>query len=170
MSGLKYYTNYSLALDLWTCLWTSPAHWSYENSESFVIFLSLFFTDNTYCFFFHLCSVNGRLPFLLPLKCKNLLDKPLKIEYFTIFLYPSFYVMLVHETVLILSNMYISNIYQHSRLPEKRKKNPPGTRDKDISNHRPGGKRKNLGQKERPTPSHQLKKIKIYAVSWSKEN
>ena len=39
--------------------------------------------------------------------------------------------------------------------PEK--KNPPGTRDKSISNHCPGGKEKIIGQKERkgqpcPTP------------------
>ena len=43
-------------------------------------------------------------------------------------------------------------------VPEKNKKKPwPGTRDKSISNHRPGEKEKKLGQKERkgqprPTP------------------
>ena len=42
-------------------------------------------------------------------------------------------------------------------VPEKTKKNPPGTRDKSMSNHRPGEKEKIIGQKERkgqprPTP------------------
>ena len=64
--------------------------------------------------------------------------------------------------------IYKSTIYQHSRLPEK---TPPGTRDKNISNHRPGKKKiyHRIKRKKRPTPSHQLKKIKRYAVSWSKE-
>ena len=62
-------------------------------------------------------------------------------------------------------------IYYLPAFTVTRKKNPPGTRDKNISNHRPGGKRKNIigPKKKRPTPSHQLKKIKRYAVSWSKE-
>ena len=57
-------------------------------------------------------------------------------------------------------------------VPEKNEKNPPGTRDKSISNHRPGEKEKIIGQKKekvnlvRPLE----KKIKGYAVSWSKEN
>ena len=42
-------------------------------------------------------------------------------------------------------NIYLSNIYQHSRVPEKK---PPG-RDKSISNHRPGEKEKIIGQKIR---------------------
>ena len=58
-------------------------------------------------------------------------------------------------------------------VTRKKGKTPPGTRDKNISNHRPGEKIKNnIGQKKKkkkPTPSHQLKKIKRYAVSWSKE-
>ena len=55
-------------------------------------------------------------------------------------------------------------------VTRKKEKNPPGTRDKNISNHCLGEKRKNIiGQKKkkkRPTPSHQLKKIKRYTVSW----
>ena len=55
---------------------------------------------------------------------------------------------------------------------KKTKKNPPGTRDKSISNHCPGEKEKNdrSKRKKRPTSSDLLKKIKGYAVSWSKEN
>ena len=52
-------------------------------------------------------------------------------------------------------------------VPEKKKKkNPPGTRDKSISNHRPEKKEKIIGQKERkrPTSPDPLKKIKGYAV------
>ena len=58
-------------------------------------------------------------------------------------------------------------------VPEKKqKKKTPGTRDKSISNHHPGEKRKNYRskRKKRPTSSDPLKKIKGYAVSWSKEN
>ena len=71
-------------------------------------------------------------------------------------------------------------------VPEKnRKKKPPGIRDKSISNHCPGEKEKNYRskRKKRPTSSDPLKKkkkkkkkkklkkkIKGYAVSWSKEN
>ena len=41
-----------------------------------------------------------------------------------------------------------------------RKKIPPGTRDKNISNHLPGEKEKyhRTKRKKRPTPSHHLKK------------
>ena len=52
------------------------------------------------------------------------------------------------------------------------RKNLAGTRDNNTSNHCPGKKRKNIiGQKKkkRPTSSHQLKKIKRYTISWSKE-
>ena len=50
----------------------------------------------------------------------------------------------------------------------------PGTRDNNISNYRPGEKEKNIigrkkKEKKKPTSSHQLKKIKRYAISWSKE-
>ena len=53
--------------------------------------------------------------------------------------------------------IYYSNIYQHSRYQKKTKKNPPETRDKSISNHRPRVKEKIIGHKERkgeprPTP------------------
>ena len=34
-------------------------------------------------------------------------------------------------------------------VTRKKKKNPPGTRDKNISNHRPGEKKNIIGQKER---------------------
>ena len=64
--------------------------------------------------------------------------------------------------------------YQHSWLPGKKKKITPRTRDNNISNYRPGKRKKIIGQKKkkrkkRPTSSHQLKKIKRYAISWSKE-
>ena len=44
--------------------------------------------------------------------------------------------------IYIYIYIYIYTIYQHSRLPEKKKKKTPGTRDENISNHRPGGKEK----------------------------
>ncbi len=58
--------------------------------------------------------------------------------------------------------------WQKKKKKKKKKKKTPGTRDKNIS----GEKEKIIGQKDRkgqprPTP---LKKIKGYAVSWSKEN
>ena len=44
--------------------------------------------------------------------------------------------------IYIYIYIYESTIYQHSQLPEKQEKKPPGTRDKNISNHRPGEKQK----------------------------
>ena len=70
---------------------------------------------------------------------------------------------------------YLLTYYQPAfTVTWKKEKKPPGTRDKNISNHRPGEKRKNIiGQKKkekkkekRPTSSHQLKKIKRYAVNY----
>ena len=75
----------------------------------------------------------------------------------------------IYIYIYIFTNLLSTSIHG---CQEKEKKNPPGTRDNNISNHHPGEKRKNIiGQrkKKRPTPSHQLKKIKRYAVSWSKE-
>ena len=59
-------------------------------------------------------------------------------------------------------------MYQHSRYQKKK----PGKRDKNISNHRPGEKEKILKdkKKEKANPVTPLKKMKRYAVSWSKEN
>ena len=53
-------------------------------------------------------------------------------------------------------------------VPEKK---TPETRDKSISNHRPGEKRKNYRskRKKRPTSSDPLKKIKGYLVSGQKK-
>ena len=64
----------------------------------------------------------------------------------------------------LMPNLYYIYIYLLIKYlpaftePEKKKgKKAPGTRDKSISNHRPGGKEKIISQKERkgqprPTP------------------
>ena len=72
--------------------------------------------------------------------------------------------------IYIFTNLISTSI--HGTRKKKKKKTLPGTRDKSISNHCPGEKEKIIGQKERkgqpcPTP---WKKIKGYAVGWSKEN
>ena len=66
----------------------------------------------------------------------------------------------------VFTNLLSTSIHGYQK---KRKKKLPGTRDKNISNHRPGEKEKNIiGEKERKgQPRH--KRIKRYAVSWSKE-
>ena len=47
----------------------------------------------------------------------------------------------------VFTNLQSTSIHGYQA---KRKKPPPGTRDKNISNHRPGGKRKNIiGQKKK---------------------
>ena len=55
----------------------------------------------------------------------------------------------------IYTNLISTSI--HGTRKKKTKKNPLGTRDKSIPNHRPGEKEKIIGQKERkgqprPTP------------------
>ena len=50
--------------------------------------------------------------------------------------------ILVYIYIYIYIYIYSSNIYQHSRYQKKKEKNPPGTRDKSISNNRPGEKEK----------------------------
>ena len=76
----------------------------------------------------------------------------------------------VYIYIYIFTNLLSTSIHGYQ---EKRKKNPPGTRDKKISRITARGKKKKYhrtkNKKKRPTPSHQLKKIKRYAVSWSKE-
>ena len=54
----------------------------------------------------------------------------------------------------IFTNLISTSIHGTRK---KKEKTPPGTRDKSISNHRPGEKEKTIGQKERkgqprPTP------------------
>ena len=62
-------------------------------------------------------------------------------------------------------------MYQYSRYRKKQKNLWPGTRDKSISNHRPGEKEKKFGskRKKRPTSSDPLKTIKGCAVSGQKK-
>ena len=48
--------------------------------------------------------------------------------------------------IYIFTNLISTSIHG-TREKKKRKKKPPGTRDKNISNHRPGGNI--IGQKER---------------------
>ena len=54
----------------------------------------------------------------------------------------------IYIYIYIFTNLISTSI--HGTRKKKRKKKPPGTRDKSISNHRPGEKEKNIiGQKER---------------------
>ena len=61
----------------------------------------------------------------------------------------------VHELyIYIFTNLLSTSIHGYLKKKKKKKKkkekNPPGTRDKNISNHRPGEKRKNIiGQKKK---------------------
>ena len=63
-----------------------------------------------------------------------------------------------HIYIYIFTNLISTCIHgTRKKKKKKKKKNPPGTRDKSISNHRLGEKEKNFGQKERkgqprPTP------------------
>ena len=70
--------------------------------------------------------------------------------------------------IYIYTNLLSTSIHGYQG---KKRNNPPGTRDKNFSNHCPGEKKKyhKTKRKKRPTPSHQLKKSKRYAVSRSKE-
>ena len=68
----------------------------------------------------------------------------------------------------IFTNLLSTSIYGYQK---KERKNARNKRYKYLESS-PGGKRKKnhrTKRKKRPTPSHQLKKIKRYAVSWSKE-
>ena len=74
----------------------------------------------------------------------------------------------IYIYIYIYSNLISTSIHG----TRKKKKKPwPGTREKSISNHRPGEKEKNFGskRKKRPTSSDPLKKIKRYAVSGQKK-
>ena len=53
----------------------------------------------------------------------------------------------IYIYIYIFTNLISSSIHGYQK---KENKNPPGTRDKNISNHRPGEKEKKyIGQKER---------------------
>ena len=79
--------------------------------------------------------------------------------------------------MLILTYIYIYIyllIYYLSAftVTKKKKKKTPEFKDNNISNHCLGKKEKDYQEKKRkkrPTSSHQLKKIKRYTISWSKE-
>ena len=60
--------------------------------------------------------------------------------------------------IYIFTNLLSTSIHGYQK--KKKKKPPSGTRDKNISNHRPGEKRKNvIGQKERKgQPRHTSRK------------
>ena len=53
--------------------------------------------------------------------------------------------------IYIYTNLISTSIHVTRK---KTKKTPPGTRDKSISNHRPGEKEKLIGQKERKGQPH----------------
>ena len=66
--------------------------------------------------------------------------------------------LLLHTLIHIFTNLLSTSIHGYQ---EKRKITPPGTRDKNISNRRPGKKRKNIiGQKKR--------KGQLCHTSWKK--
>ena len=73
------------------------------------------------------------------------------------------YIICVYlHNMLIYIYIYILTYYLPAfTVTRKKEKKTPRTRDNNISNYRPGEKRKNIiGQKKkkRPTSSHQLKK------------
>ena len=112
---------------------------------------------------------NGVTPFPIPRCSSNwkrslrvTLDLGRQLHFFT-------YIATTIAYIYIFTNLISTSIHG----TRKKKKKTPGTRDNSISNHRPGEKEKNIiGQKERKGQPRQTpwKKIKRYAVSWSKEN
>ncbi len=67
-----------------------------------------------------------------------------------VYIYIGMYIYMYIFTILISTSI-------HGTRKKNTKKTPPETRDKSISNHRPGEKEKIIGQKERkgqpcPTP------------------
>ena len=62
--------------------------------------------------------------------------------------------------IYIFTNLLSTSIHGYEKKKKKKKKKPSGTRDKNISNHHPGEKRKNvIGQKERKgQPRHTSRK------------
>ena len=81
----------------------------------------------------------------------------------------------IHTHTHTHTHIYIyvfTNLISTSIQGTRKKKPWPGTRDKSISNHRPGKKRKKFASKskKRPTSSDSLKKIKGYTVSGQKRN
>ena len=65
----------------------------------------------------------------------------------------------IYIYIYIFTNLISTSIHG-TRKKKKEVKKPSGTRDKSISNHRPGEKEKNYRskRKKRPTPSDPLKK------------
>ena len=85
--------------------------------------------------------------------------------YLSIYLYIYIYIY-----IYIFTNLLSTSI--HSYQKKKKKKKPSGTRDKNISNHRPGERRKNvIGQKERkgqPLHTSRKKSRDVQSVSQKK--
>ena len=78
-----------------------------------------------------------------------------------------------HIYIYIYIYIYKSNIYQHSRYQKKKEKKNRQEQEIKISRITARGKKKKYygtKRKKRPTSSHPFKKIKRFAVSWSKEN
>ena len=76
----------------------------------------------------------------------------------------------IHDIyIYIFTNLISTSIHGY----QKKRKKTRQEQEIKISRITARGKRKKYywtKRKKRPTPSHQLKKIKRYAVSWSKEN
>ncbi len=60
-----------------------------------------------------------------------------------------FFLKYIYIYIYIFTNLISTSIHGTRKKQKKTKKTPPGTRDKSISNHRPGEKEKIIGQKER---------------------
>ena len=84
------------------------------------------------------------------------------------FTYTNIYIY-IYIYIYIFTNLISTSIHGTRK---KQKKPWPGTREKSISNHRPGEKEKNFGskRKKRPTSSDPLKKNQGICSQWSKEN
>ena len=86
------------------------------------------------------------------------------LKYFSFFIIEKEYLQVYKKSWKMIQYLPIFTVSE--------KKTLPGTRDKSISNHRPGEKEKNYGskRKKRPTSSDPLKKNQGIRSQWSKEN
>ena len=82
-----------------------------------------------------------------------------KFVYIYIYIFVYIYLYIYIYIYVYIYNLLSTSIHGYQK-EKKRKKSPSGTRDKNISNHRPGGKRKNvIGQKEgKGQPRHTSRK------------
>ena len=74
-----------------------------------------------------------------------------------------------HSYIYIFINVLSTSIHGYQEKRKKKKKTLPGTRDKNISNHRPGEKRKNIIGKKKEEKANYVTPVEKNQVSWSKE-